>query len=192
MVTAMTGGYDLLVAAALAVILSSLVQTLLSSSLKYKSLYEAQVPSRPYSPSHYVEQVRVALELLGRPDLSRTLQGRGLELVSLAAAGVPIKLVEGKQIRMGTLRAQSSCVGQPVESGCLGGMEDDVKWILVMRGNQALWPRSDLKLEAGDRLVAVASDAAWANLAAHLDKAGPLPLPKSHETHVPNPEAALP
>ena len=83
MVTEMTGGYQMLVPAALAVILSSLVQALLSSSLKYKSLYEAQVPSRPYSPSHYVEQVRIALKLLRTPGLSNTLDGRGLELMSL-------------------------------------------------------------------------------------------------------------
>lgn len=46
MVTEMTGGYHLLAPAALVVALSYLVQVTLSAPLKYKSLYEAQVPNR--------------------------------------------------------------------------------------------------------------------------------------------------
>jgi hypothetical protein len=50
MVTEMTGGYHLLAAAGLAVMLSYYVQVILSKGLKYQSLYEAQVPGRgPYS-----------------------------------------------------------------------------------------------------------------------------------------------
>ena len=90
MVTEMTGGYHLLVPAALAVMLSSWVQNLLSASLKYQSLYEAQVPSRPYSPSHYIEQLRIALDLLKTHAVSTGAKGRGLELISLLTSGVPV------------------------------------------------------------------------------------------------------
>lgn len=47
MVTEMTGGYRLLAPAALVVTLSYLVQVTVSTRLKYRSLYEAQVPIRP-------------------------------------------------------------------------------------------------------------------------------------------------
>jgi CIC family chloride channel protein len=174
MVTKMTGGYHMLVAAGLAVVLSSLVQALLSSSLKYKSLYEAQVPSRPYSPSHYLEQVRIALELLKSPGLPKGVDGRGLELVSLLRSGVPVSLVAGKQIRIGVLRPKSPCVGQPIAGSCLVSDKAEVEFILVLRGDSALWPQDDLKLEAGDRLVAVASDAGWANLSGHIDNVKPV------------------
>ena len=50
MVTEMTGGYQLLPAAAFAVLVSYLVQTRLSSDCKYQSLYEAQC-SDERSPS---------------------------------------------------------------------------------------------------------------------------------------------
>ncbi|MBN1564810.1 MAG: chloride channel protein [Anaerolineae bacterium] len=46
MVTEMTGGYHLLAPAALVVALSYMVQVTLSTPLKYKSLYEAQIPNR--------------------------------------------------------------------------------------------------------------------------------------------------
>ena len=46
MVAEMTGGYRLLVAAALAVFVSYFVQRLFAERLAYPSLYEAQVPAR--------------------------------------------------------------------------------------------------------------------------------------------------
>jgi CIC family chloride channel protein len=52
MVTEMTGGYALLVPAALAVVLSTVVQRALSVGLRYRSLYEAQVEGRADSPAH--------------------------------------------------------------------------------------------------------------------------------------------
>jgi CIC family chloride channel protein len=54
MVSEMTGGYQMLVPAGLAVILSYLVQATLSVHFKYKSLYEAQVPKQADSPAHYL------------------------------------------------------------------------------------------------------------------------------------------
>lgn len=163
MVTEMTGGYHFLVPAALAVVLSSLVQNLLSSPLKYKSLYEAQVASRPYSPSHYVEQLRIALDLLKTHSVSTGDKGRGLGLVSLLTSGVPVTLPDHEQIRIGVLRRKSAWIGQAVPS------EKGVEFILVIRGNRVLFPHPDLKLEAGDELVAIAAQTEWSGLAEHLD-----------------------
>lgn len=184
MVTHMTGGYNMLVAGALAVTLSSLVQTVLSAHLKYRSLYEAQVPSRPYSPAHSMEHIQIALELLKNRGTATSLDGPGLDLAPLLASGVPVSLGAGKQLRLGVLRPGSSCAGQPVN--CLSGGQKGVEFILVLRGNEALLPQQDLKLEAGDRLVALTSETAWSGLAAHLDNVGPGPDATSHETHSPD------
>ncbi len=169
MVTEMTGGYHLLVAAALAVMLSSLVQNLLSSSLKYESLYEAQVPTRPYSPSHYVEQLHIALDLLRTHDGSAGPPGRRLELISLLASGVPVSLPGGKQLRIGLLRPKSPCVGRALDSPCLGGSPDEVEFILVLRRKRVIFPHRGLILEPEDQLVAIASDGGWAGLRANLE-----------------------
>ena len=173
MVTEMTGGYHLLVPAALAVMLSSWVQNLLSASLKYKSLYEAQVPSRPYSPSHYIEQLRIAVNLLNTHGVSSATRGRGLELISLLTSGVPVTLPDDEQIRIGVLRRNSAWVGQAVPS------ENGVEFILVFRGNRVLFPHPGLELEAGDQLVAVAAQAEWAGLGEHLDS---VPKTRSQST----------
>ncbi len=64
MVTEMTGGYALLVPAALAVTLSFVLQARLSRRLRYRSMYEAQVPRRGDSPAHLTEHLEIARRIL--------------------------------------------------------------------------------------------------------------------------------
>jgi len=163
MVAHMTGGYQLLVPAGLAVMLSSWVQSVLSASLKYHSLYEAQVPTRPYSPSHYIEQLRIAVDLLRTHHVSASTRGRGLDLISLLASGVPVVLPGNAQLKIGVLRAKSAWVGHSVPS------RDGVEFIVVLRDKQILFPHADLTLEAGDLLIAIATQSTWAGLREHLD-----------------------
>jgi CIC family chloride channel protein len=59
MVTEMTGGYHLLAPAALVVTLSYLIQVTLTSSLKYKTLQESQVPTRFKRDVDLLESVTV-------------------------------------------------------------------------------------------------------------------------------------
>lgn len=60
MVTEMTGGYRLLPLAALVVTISYLTQVTASQRLKYRSLYEAQIPYRPRREVDLLEGVLVA------------------------------------------------------------------------------------------------------------------------------------
>ncbi len=64
MVTEMTGGYTLLVPAALAVVISYLVQMRLSVPLRYRSVYEAQVNNRGDSPAHHERHLEIARRIL--------------------------------------------------------------------------------------------------------------------------------
>lgn len=59
MVTEMTGGYHLLAPAALVVTLSYLIQSTLANRLRYRSLYEAQIPTRKTRDVDLLEGVRV-------------------------------------------------------------------------------------------------------------------------------------
>ena len=64
MVTEMTGGYSLLVPAALTVVISYLVQMRLSGRLSYRCVYEAQVASRRDSPAHDAEHLETAERIM--------------------------------------------------------------------------------------------------------------------------------
>ena len=70
MVAEMTGGYQLLIAAGLAVMLSFVIQINLSPWFKYTSLYEAQVAARSDSPAHVAEHIQIALQLLEKGKIS--------------------------------------------------------------------------------------------------------------------------
>lgn len=96
MVTEMTEGYRLLVPAALAVMLSYLVQTTLSTLAKHASLYEAQVPRGADSPAPHVEHLQIALNLLGKRGTPLPATIGHLELLSLLAAGIGVDLPDGK------------------------------------------------------------------------------------------------
>ncbi len=175
MVTEMTGGYRLLVAAALAVVLSNIIQTVLVEllSLRYASLYEAQVPTRSHSPAHYREQLRTAMELLRTRDIWKGQDVHGLEMVSLVESGVPVRFPDGREVRVGVLRGDSPYVGKFLETVALGP-SDQIELILVLRNDRSIWPHSGLRLEEGDHLVAIVTDDGWAALSRHVD---PLPHP---------------
>jgi CIC family chloride channel protein len=168
MVTEMTGGYHLLVPAALAVMLCYLVQVALSASLAYRSLYEAQVPSRADSPAHHVEHLRIALGLLRKRLVSIPATIAHLDLLELLTSGIPVDLPDGKQLTIGMLRAESSCVGQPIQSGCLG-KTDEEEIVAVLRQGRMLLPHPDTVLRAEDQLLVIASPQTWARwLVEHL------------------------
>ena len=123
MVTEMTGGYRLLPPAAFAVLLSYLVQTQLSAHLKYNSLYEAQVPGRAQSPSRYVENVQLALKLLGSRKIPRAARIGHLDLVALLDSGIPVTLPGRKELAVGVLPSQSIPGGKDGARVLRGGWE---------------------------------------------------------------------
>ncbi len=172
MVTEMTGGYQLLVPAALAVTLSYLVQTILSSPLKYRSLYEAQMPSRADSPAHDMENFCIALDLMCKPWVSEPNKVRHLDLMTLLKSGVAVNLSEEKQLTIGLLRPESPWVGKPARFGFFGRTgrrSGDYRYFA--RGADSFAPPGTL-LQAGDRLLAITSPHAKERLEQHL---APLP-----------------
>jgi CIC family chloride channel protein len=172
MVTEMTGGYQLLVPAALAVTLSYLVQTVLSSPLKYRSLYEAQMVSRADSPAHDMENFCIALDLVCKPWVSEPNKVQHLDLMALLKSGVAVNLSEEKQLTIGLLRQESPWVGKTVRLGTTEEHEDGLEIIAILRAGQILLPRPDTRLQAGDRLLVITSPNAKDWLEKHL---APLP-----------------
>jgi len=169
MVTEMTGGYTLLVPAALAVLLSYLVQARLSAHAKYHSIYEAQVKSRPDSPAHHAQHLRAALRILREEEPSRLEDIGELDLMTLIRSGIRVELSDHRRLLVGVLRPESTLVGTTIaQSGrTLAGKDSNI--IGVVRGDAMCLPRADLVLEAGDRLILIGDASRASDLSAEFD-----------------------
>lgn len=168
MVAEMTGGYQLLVPAGLAVMLSFLIQIKLSSFFKYESLYEAQVAGRIDSPAHRSENVQIAVRLLDQGKVSLPPQVNHLHLAALLQSGVALDLPDGSQIMAGALRPESPWVGKQIQSRSLVGPVADAKIVAILRGKTVMLARPETVLQPGDRLLFIAQAGAQIDLAQHL------------------------
>jgi len=157
MVTEMTGGYTLLVPAALAVIISYLVQTRLSKRLPYRSIYEAQVATRADSPAHDTRHLAIALQLLKQERLKGLGGIAELDLAMLLRSGLAVDVGNNRRLFAGTLRPSSPFIGTTVAASgrAIGGPDTNI--IAISRGAEMLAPRADTMLEAGDRVILVAA-----------------------------------
>jgi CIC family chloride channel protein len=160
MVTEMTGGFGLLVPAALTVMLSYLIQSSLSAHLKYQSLYEAQVPGRLDSPAHRLEQLEAIFRLLRDHQVSVPDTCEHLDLEALLVSGIPVDLPDGKQLVSGVLGPKSPLTGETIQSALPEDSfsNEDVEVVAVFRERQTLLPIShrQYKYRAGDQLLLIA------------------------------------
>lgn len=168
MVAEMTGGYQLLVPASLAVMLSYLVQTNLSRHSKYDSLYEGQVAAREDSPAHRAEHIQIALQLIDRGAVALPPEISHLRLAALLQSGLALDLPGGSQLTAGALRPESPWVGKSIESAGIGVAIPDAKITAILRGTSVVFPHPQTVLQPGDRLLIIAPQSAQAKLAQHL------------------------
>jgi CIC family chloride channel protein len=171
MVTEMTGGYHLLAAAALAVMLSYFTQVTLSARFKYKSLYEAQVAGRADSPAHQAEQLETTIQLLQTCRICVPSNCSHLDLQALVASGIPIDLPDGKRLGLGFLKPKSPYVGRSVQKSFPVDGQEDLEVVAIFREGNTLLPHSGIILQADDRLLVLASQEAWSRLEPHLSPA---------------------
>jgi CIC family chloride channel protein len=153
----MTGGYHLLAPVALTVTLSYFIQVNLSSRLKYKSLYEAQVPFRAHSPAHHIEQLESVLSLISEKKFSVPASVTHLDLRNLIEAGVPVDLPDHGQLALLTLKPECEFINQPIFTAFPPNDRNDVNVIAIFRHGHMLLPQSSLKLRAVDQLLAIVS-----------------------------------
>ncbi|GBD39789.1 H(+)/Cl(-) exchange transporter ClcA [bacterium HR37] len=170
MVVEMTGGYKLLVPAALAVMLSYLTQVRLSGLIPYKSLYEAQVPTRIDSPAHHLEHLQSALRLIGEKRVPVPPTVSHLNLYALLTAGIPVDLPDGKQLSIGVVGTQSPWIDKSLDSISLSTpeMNKEVEIIAILRKGQLLFPHPDNRLQKGDQLLIIASPQSWEWITSYL------------------------
>jgi len=160
MVVEMTGGYQILVPAALSVILSHITQVALSGSLKYRSLYEAQVPGRADSPAHRMEHLNSALRLAGEQPGALPLGTGEVRLKGLLASGIPVTLPGGKQLLLGVIREESPFAGKAISSHPPPDLDGQVEILAAFREGRTYLPDMDFQLQAGDQMLVVISEGA--------------------------------
>ncbi len=173
MVTEMTGGYQLLPAAGFAVLLSYLVQTLLSSHLKYNSLYEAQVLGRSQSPARYLENVQLGLSVLGKGQIPKGAKIGHLDLVTLLDSGMAVNLPGRRQLNVGVLHPQSALVGKTIQSCYEMAGNAALEIVAILREGNVVLPARDTVLQENDRLLIIGSTKAETLLTEHLTPVGP-------------------
>lgn len=169
MVTEMTGGYTLLVPAALAVMLSYLVQMRLASRLTYRSVYEAQVPNRADSPAHHTQHLETALRIIREHDLTNVGNLGEIDLVRLLRVGIPVELAGGQRLVVGVVPAKSPIVGSTIArcGRCIAGVETNI--IAILRQDKMIVPHADTVFQAQDGLVLVAAEDALPQLGKSLE-----------------------
>lgn len=163
MVAEMTGGYGLIVPAMLANVLAFLVQRSLTAGSRYPTLYKSQVESREDSPLHRGVMVRRSLELIDKPGSFEPAELRLPRLVNLLRFGEPIPVAEsGGMLVALEVEAGGDLDGRTVANS-VGGIHGATA-VAVLRGGEVLVPRGATRLEAGDRLLAVATGEAYGAL----------------------------
>ncbi|HEX4785406.1 MAG TPA: chloride channel protein [Candidatus Sulfotelmatobacter sp.] len=179
MVTEMAGGYHLLVPAGLAVMISYLLQVRLSSFVKYRSLYEGQVATRQDSPAHYLEQIQVALNLLGRRNLPLMDKVGHIDLLRLLRSKIRFDLPGNRQLTMGLIKEDSPLLGKTIRMLYDQLNIHDFEIVAIMRREHVLLPHPDTVLEPKDRVILIASQTAQEPLAKYI-----APIPQVEEAGV--------
>lgn len=168
MVTEMTGGYTLLVPAALTVLVSYLVQRRLTSHRRYHGLYEAQVPGRADSPAHHSEHLRIGLRLLQEQHVLDPAEVGQVDFLALLRSGIPIELPGGQRLVIGVIRPDSPWRDRTLLEADAG--DGVTRVFAIIRGEHMLVPRPETTLRVDDRVLLVTSVDGLKRLGAHLDK----------------------
>lgn len=176
MVTEMAGGFHLLLPAGIAVMLAYLLQEALSSKLKYRSLYEGQVRNQRSSPAHYMEHIRIAMELLGKRHLHVTNDLGHLDLLRLMRSRIQFDLPGQKELTMGQINEDSPLIAKTISSLYRALPNNEFEVIAILRREHVLLPHPDTIVESHDRLILITTPQAQHALEAYVS-----PIPQQLE-----------
>jgi chloride channel protein, CIC family len=183
MVTEMSGGYHLLVPAGVGVMVAYLIQVRLAPYFKYRSLYEAQVPTRADSPALYAEHVRLAISLLGRRSMPGSAMIGSLDLMKLLESRVRFALPGGKQLSAGILQPKSDLAGKSIQHAYDVLPDRELEIVAVVREGHVILPHPYSQLRPGDEILAITTPESRKLLMQHFS---PLTSTAAHEQSEPH------
>ncbi len=159
MVTEMTGGYTLILPTMLAVAISFVVQSALSRSLKYPTLYEAQVPKPMQSPAHRAGFYNAVAAMLRAHTVRLDGELVRQEVAERLAQGEAIPLASGPRGEefLFTLHLESD---SPLSGVCLknAGIPNGVLLVSVFRDKDIIVPHGDTTFESGDTIILASTE----------------------------------
>lgn len=157
LVTEMTSGYELLIPAGIAVIVSYLLQEFLTRHAKHRTMYKAQVPYRSDSPAHEEEHWRLAYQMLRHENVKLPNDVGYLELLKLIQSGVPINLSDGKDFLLGEIHDDSPLRGKSLSSEEAGPLHRNAEVVALLHDGDILVPNGHTKLHSKDQLLVLAA-----------------------------------
>jgi chloride channel protein, CIC family len=180
MVTEMTQGYHLLLPAGLAVMISYLLQARLAAvfKLKYRSLYEGQVPTVQDSPAHYREEIQNGLQLLSSRQVPFEQKLKHIDLMELLRSRIRFDLPGGRMLTMGVVKEGGPLAGKTIDTLYSRLEPFDFEVVAVARREHCLLPQSDTLLEPNDRLIVLTSPEARQPLQEYI---APVPQPAASQ-----------
>lgn len=168
MVVEMTGGYQLLVPAGLAVVIAYMVQGVLSSPFRHKSLYEAQVPDPSKSAAHYADAIRSALTLINEKPTHYPHLG-SVELLDLLQSGISLDMGGGQQLYTAVVTEASPLAGKTLMEISQTLIHEPWKVLGIFREEEGfISPGGGTVIRANDRLLVLCSPNVLNTLAAQL------------------------
>lgn len=171
MVAEMTGGYQLMAPAMLATILAFLTQRTLTAGWSHPTLYESQVPRREDSPLHRGVFVRRAMELIDGGAL-QPAEIKLPRLVSMLRSDTPMPVGHGEAMLAAIDIAPGCALAGHTVAESVGRVEGATA-VAILRDETMQVPRGPSSIEAGDRLLVVATQAAYSVLQTRAGQASP-------------------
>lgn len=156
LVTEMTSGYELLIPAGIAVIISYLLQEFLTRHAKHRTMYKAQVPYRSDSPAHEEEHWRLAYQMLRHKDINLPSDVGYLELLKLIQSGVPINLSDGKDFLLGEIHEDSPLRGKCLKSEAAAPLHQHAEVVALLHEGDIFVPNGDTKFHNKDQVLVLA------------------------------------
>jgi TrkA-C domain len=145
-----------------------LLQVRLSRPMRYRSMYEGQVPTRQDSPAHYMEQIQIALNLLGRRNLPHLDKLGHLDLLALLRSRIGFDLPGGRELTLGVIPDNSPAIRKTIRALYQELAALDFEVVAIMRQEHVLLPHPDTVLTAGDRIILIVSREAQETLAKYI------------------------
>ena len=134
------------------------------------------MPTRQDSPAHYLEQIQIAFNLLGRKNLPVMDKLGHLDLVRLLRSRIRFDLPGNRQLTMGVIKEDSPLVGKTIRMLYQQLSIHDFEIVAIMRREHVLLPHPDTLVEPKDRVILIASLPAQEALARHI-----APIPEVEE-----------